>query len=127
MGTKNDKLILQLKKDIDLKKSLLLKSEKFNPETNCSLTLFGIKYNLHTQTSNNLLFLKSFLLSLNSPSLIVDGFKVEDWIKDIEVKYSMINLIAEKLRLKVLEDKLHSLLSADTKVSLEIESIMKSI
>ena len=86
METKNDKLILQLKKDIEIKKSLLLKSEKFNPETNCSLTLFGIKYNLHTQTSNNLLFLKSFLLSLNSPSLIVDGFKVEDWIKN-NLKY----------------------------------------
>lgn len=125
--TKNDKLILQLKKEIEQKKSLLAKSDKFIPETNCSLTLFGIKYNLHVQTSNQLLFLKAFLNSLNSPDLILEGYKVEDWIKDIEVKYSILNIQSEKDRLKVLENKLYSLLSNDTKVSLEIEDIMKSI
>lgn len=125
--TKNDKLILQLKKEIEQKKSLLAKSDKFIPKTNCSLTLFGIKYNLHVQTSNQLLFLKAFLIFLNSPDLILEGYKVEDWIKDIEVKYSILNIQSEKNRLKVLENKLYSLLSNDVKVSLEIEDIMKSI
>ena len=126
-ATKNDRLILKLKKEIEDKKSLLAKSEKFIPETNCSLTLFGIKYNLHVQTSNQLLFLKAFLNSLNSPDLILEGYKVEDWIKDIDVKYSMLNIQFEKDRLKALENKLYSLLSNDTKVSLEIENIMNSI
>lgn len=125
--TKNDKLILQLKKEIEDKKSLLAKSDKFIPETNCSLTLFGIKYNLHVQTSNQLLFLKAFLTSLNSPELIFEGYKIESWIRDIEVKYSILNIQSEKDRLKALEDKLYTLLSNDVKVSLEIENIMKSI
>jgi hypothetical protein len=125
--SKNDKLILQLKKEIEDKKALLAKSEKFIPETNCSLTLFGIKYNLHVQTSNQLAFLKAFLKSLDSPNLILEGYKIEDWIKDIDVKYSMLNIQLEKDRLKTLENKLYSLLSNETKVSLEIEDIMKSI
>ena len=127
MATKNDKQILQLKKEIEIKKSSIAKGEKFIPKTNMNLELFGIKYNLHISESNRLLFLKSFLASLNNDNIILGGYSTKDYINDLESKYMQKNIKQEQDRLDVLEAKLHNLLSNETKIALDLEEIKKSI
>lgn len=131
----NDKLILGLKKQIEEKKSLLVKVGKISYTTNCSLPIDGNKVNLHVTNKETLLLciakLQSLKLGLNNvlpdEVLIIDGFTVDEWIGDLINKFNSLNLSLEKERLNKLEKKLHDLLSLDTKVSLEIEDLKNSI
>lgn len=135
MPTKNDKVILDLKKEIESKKKLLSKTTKFNPVTNCSLTLNNVNYNLHTLQKDQLLLLLASVSSLQrelktilpEEKLIISGFSSDSWIVDITSKFNNLNISLEKERLKTLEGKLHNLLSSDTKVSLEIEDLKSQI
>lgn len=134
MANKNDKMILDLKKEIEKKKKLI-KDQKFNPITNCSLELDNVRYNLHVIPKETLLLLigklRSMEMGLQSvlpeEELKVSGFYVKEWVIDIQSKFSIANIAAEKERLKTLENKLHNLLSTDTKVGLEIEDLKKEI
>lgn len=134
MATKNDELIIQLKKEIENKK-VLLKHTKFNPLTNCLLELYGIKYNLHVCKREQLLFLIASIHSLQTSlkslnpheSLVISGFTSEDWLIDLTCKLANLSLSLEKDRLKTLEERLHDLLSVDTKVEIEIEELKKQI
>jgi hypothetical protein len=134
MATKNDKQILALKKQIEEKKKLL-KNSKFNPVTNCSLTMNGVRFNIHTMTKDTLLQHIAFLKSaenglkevLPDEKLMIEGFSTTDWIEDLVSKFNTLNISLEKERLKTLETKLHNLLSLDTKVELELSELAKSI
>lgn len=135
MASKNDKLILTLKQEIEQKKNLLSKAQKFTPKTNCSLSIFGSSLNLHVANKEDLLrviaSVKSLELGLESclpgETLMIGGYSSEEWLEDLINKFNNLNLSLEKARLKSLEEKLYNLLSVDTKVSLEIENIKKSI
>lgn len=135
MATKNDKVILNLKKQIEEKKKSLGKAEKFSPITNCGLNVNGVKTNIHTMSKENLLSNIAFLKSaetglkqvLPEEKLIIDGFEVNDWITDLKSKFNNLNISLEKERLKQLELKLHNLLSIDTKVELEVSDLAKQI
>ena len=135
MANKNDKVILGLKKEIEVKKALLAKTQKFVPKTNCSLPFQGSNINLHVADKETLLKvianLKSLELGLHSvlpeEKLIINGYVVTDWLDDSINKFNNLNITAEKERLSKLESKLHTLLSSDTRVSLLIEDIKKSI
>ena len=57
--SKNDDRILELKKQIEEKKTTLTKKNaKFSPETNCILILDGTTYNLNVLNNESLTFLK---------------------------------------------------------------------
>jgi hypothetical protein len=135
MASKNDKLILTLKKEIEQKKNLLSKSQKFIPKTNCSLTVFGNSLNLHVANKEDLLKaianVKSLEIGLHSclpgEILTIGGYSSKEWLEDLINRFNNLNLSLEKTRLKTLEEKLYNLLSTDTKVSLEIEDIKNSI
>lgn len=135
MATKNDKVILNLKNEIDKKKKAITTGNRFIPITNCSITINGVKQNIHSMTINSLLFAIGYVKSLQNglneiipnEKLVIDNFKAEEWIEDLKCKYYNLNQSLEKERLRKLEEKLHSLLSTDTKVDLEIQEIMKSI
>jgi hypothetical protein len=135
MASKNDKLILTLKKEIEQKKNLLTKSQKFIPKTNCSLTIFGNILNLHVANKEDLLKaianVKSLEIGLHSclpgETLTIGGYSSKEWLEDLINKFNNLNLSLERTRLKTLEEKLYNLLSTDTKVSLEIEDIKNSI
>lgn len=135
MGTKNDKIILKLKEDIEVKKALLKQGEKFSPLTNCSLELRGTRTNLHVASKQQLLLLIAELTALQSSlktvlpqeKLEVSGYSVDEWLKDLTSKFASLNISLERERLKSLEAKLHNLLSVDTKVGLEIEDLQKQI
>jgi hypothetical protein len=135
MATKNDKVILNLKKEIETKKALLATSVKFNPITNCSLELDGTRYNLHVANKETLLLLIAKLNSFNKSlaevmpgeSLTISGYKVDHWMEDLIAKFNVLNVSNEKVRLQALEAKLYQLLSVDTKVEIEIEDLKKQI
>ena len=100
MATKNDKVILDLKKEIQKKKSLLAKETKFTPITNCSLELDGSRFNLHVVNKETLLLLIAKLTSLKTAisitmpeeKLMISGYDVEDWLTDLTSKFKVLNI-----------------------------------
>lgn len=131
----NDKMILELKKQVESKKKLLKSSERFSPKTNCNLTLHNERYNLNVVDKPTLLLLLAQLQGLNTSvkqvlpdeTLEISGFSVDLWIDDIKSKYNVLNRKLENERLNVLEQKLHALLSTDKKVELEIADLKSQI
>ena len=70
------------------------------------------------------LAIKEVLIDEN---LVIEGYSITDWIEDLKSKYNILNINTEKERLRKLEDKLHELLSVDTKISIELETLKKQI
>jgi hypothetical protein len=131
----NDRLILTLKKQIQDKKDALKSTEKFAPVTNCSLEIFGARWNLNVLGKQELLAL---LVNLNCDKMSAEnlgvlneytlsGFKVTEWITDIKARLMIVDRKAEEARLKNMEDKLYNLLSNEKKVELELSEIAKEI
>ncbi len=131
----NDQTILKLKKQIEEKKVALKVTERFVPVTNCSIEIDGTRLNIQVlnkeQIVSLLVKLNAYKLSAKDLGLLseftMSGFSLDDWIKDLQAKLMNVNRKVEEARLKLLEDKLHSLLSVDKKVELEIEEIASSI
>ncbi len=129
--SKNDDRILELKKQIEVKKqSLTEKKARFIPETNCVLDMDGEKYNLNVLDANSLmtLLLKINLYNLSADSLkvshpTISGYTTDLWIGDIRSKMAVLDLKKEDLELKKMESKLDKLLSEDKKTELEIDDI----
>ena len=129
----NDKKIMELKKQIEEKKIKLGKSQKFSPITNCSIEVDGVRSNIQVLTKDQLITL---LVKLNSYAISakdleiyfsVSGYDVSDWITDIKSKLDFVSRKEEENKLKIMESKLHQLLSNEKKVELEIDEIMKSL
>jgi len=129
----NDSKIMELKKQIEEKKVKLGKSQKFSPITNCSIEVDTVRYNIQVLTKDQLITL---LIKLNSYAMsakdlnidyVVSGFNIWEWIIDIKSKLEFVSRKEEENKLKVMESKLHQLLSNEKKVELEIDEIMKSL
>lgn len=135
MASKQDKVILNLKKEIEIKKENLGKTNKFVPITNCNLFLENNRINIHTLTKESILLyiakLKALELALKQvlpdEVLMIDGYSVKDWIEDLVSKYNILNVNNEKERLRMLENKLNELLSNETKIDLELEKLKNQI
>jgi len=129
----NDSKIMVLKKQIEDKKIKLGKSQKFSPITNSSIELDGVRTNIQVLNKEQLTFL---LVKLNSYAIsakdlevyfVISGYHVADWITDIKSKLDFVSRKEEENKLKVMESKLHQLLSNEKKVELEIDEIMKNL
>jgi len=129
----NDLKIMELKKQIEEKKIKLGKSQKFTPITNCSIEVDGVRHNIQVLTKEQLITL---MVKLNSYAIsakdlgidyVVSGFNTLDWITDIKSKLDFVSRKEEENKLKIMESKLHQLLSNEKKVELEIDEIMKSL
>jgi hypothetical protein len=127
----NDQKILGLKKQIEEKKKLLVKSQKFTPITNCSIEIDGVRSNIQVLSKEQLVGL---LVRLNAyktsakelgvlENYIISSFNVEDWITDLKSKLEFTNRKDEEAKLKAMETKLDYLLSNEKKVELEIDEI----
>lgn len=129
--SKNDDRILELKKQIEIKKQDLSKRKaRFVPETNCILDLDGNKYNLNVMNAGDLTFLiiklNMFTMSADSlklPHPIISGYTTDLWISDIRNKLDALNTKKEELELKQMEAKLDKMLSEDKKTELELDEI----
>ena len=131
---KNDARILELQKQVKAKKEALAKrTSRFSPETNCVITMDGAKLNLQTLGKDELVFLmvrlNVYLMSAKDlgidESIVMSGFTVEQWIGDIRAKLDVLAVRAEEEGLRALEGRLAGMLTAGTKVSLEIDEIEK--
>lgn len=130
MTNQNDKRILELKAQIAIKKEKISKSQRFMPITNCSLDLGGAKYNLNTQTAEQLTFL---LVRLNMYQMSAENLKIEnfvisnypatDWMEDIQNKLNVLSRKEEERKLKEMEAALDKLLSKEKKTELDIDNI----
>lgn len=130
--SKNDEKILVLRKQIEEKKEKLKNVTRFNPITNCSIELGGIRYNLNTLANEQLTLLLVELnmynlsitdLGIDKDTFMISGYKVDEWIEDIKSKLENINQRNEQNKLKQLESKLTKMLSEEKKTELEIEEI----
>jgi predicted RNase H-like nuclease (RuvC/YqgF family) len=135
MTTKNDEVILQLKKQIEEKKKSIKATERFQPVTNCSLELDGIRSNIQVLTKEQLV---SLLVKLNSykksadelgmlSEYIISGYSIDDWISDVKSKYMNLNRKEEQENLRQKEMRLMQLLSGDKKIELELDEIANSL
>lgn len=133
MATKkvsNDTLILNAKARIEEQKAKIKSHEKFNPVTNCHLELFNKVYNLNVCNRDELLMLMATLHSFiqyAQEDFKIAGFKISQWLEDVSSKFKVLNIKTEKDRLILLEQALHSRLTHDTRVSLEIDDLIKNI
>ena len=135
MNIKNDEIILTLKKKVDEKKALIKKAAKFSPITNCSIELDGIRFNIQTLSKDLIILmlvrLNSYKMSAKEldlvDSLIISGYKVTDWIEDLQSRLVNINKKDEESKLRAMEIKLEALLSNEKKVELELDDIAKSL
>jgi hypothetical protein len=127
----NDERILELKKQIQVKKDKLGKAKRFTPITNCNLELNGVRVNIQTlkkkQLVEALVNLNSLLLSAKDLKLEnefeIGGYKLEEWMEDVKARLDMLSRADEQRALKLMEDKLSLLLSERKKVELEIDEI----
>lgn len=131
MSSNNDQRILELRKQIEVKKEKLGKTLKFTPVTNCSIELDEKRYNIQVLTMEQLVSLmvklNAYLMSAKALGVAeeyaVSGFHASDWITDIQYKIDILSRKDEERKLKVMEDKLLKLLSDGKKVELEIDEI----
>jgi hypothetical protein len=131
----NDKKILSLKKQVEDKKKSLKATEKFCPITNCSIEIDGIRTNIQVLNKDQIITLmvklNAYRLSAKDLGVLneynISSYSIDDWITDLKAKLMNIDRKNEEYRLKALESKLHSLLSNDKKVELEIDELEKSI
>ncbi|MGG1659554.1 hypothetical protein [Brevibacillus sp. NRS-1366] len=131
MVNNNDQKILELKKQIEEKKSKLSKSQKFAPVTNCSIEVDGVRYNIQVlqkeQIITLLVKLNTYVIAAKDLDLLseykITGYNVMDWISDLKAKLDNLSRKEEEQKLKVMEAKLDQLLSNEKKVELELGEI----
>lgn len=130
MTQNNDERIMELKKVIKEKKQQLsTKKTRFEPITNCLLVLDRVTYNLHVDSSEflliklNLLKLSAKDLKIDTSTLEISGFSLDDWITDVKNYLSVKNYKQENKKLEVLEQQLTSLLSDDKQTELQIDML----
>lgn len=125
----NDKKILELKNQIKEKREKLKSIGRFTPVTNCILDLDGVKSNIQVLKKDQLVLCACQLQSYKHSAkelgyeLKINGFTIDDWLKDIVARIDILSVKEEETKLKAMEDKLSTLLSNRKKVELEIEAI----
>lgn len=129
MAKNNDRVILQLQKDIKTKQSLIEKADRFSPITHCTLKIYGEVWNINVMNLEELQHIFATCLTLLNVGVNykISGFKLSDWIEDLNSKIAVKTITQEKQRLTELENKLKQLLTNETKVSLELENIKNLI
>jgi len=75
MSNPNDQRILELKKQIEIKKDKLGKSSKFTPVTNCSIELDEVRYNIQVLNKEQLI---SLMVKLNSYLMSAKALSVSE-------------------------------------------------
>ena len=130
MAQKNDERIMQLKETITKKREELAKKPtQFNPTTNCLLVLDKITYNLHVEDNTmlllrlNLLVMSAKDLGINTSDIVISGYSLNDWMKDIKANIEVQNYKKKKNELDKLEKELTKLLSDDKQTELRIDEI----
>lgn len=130
MANKNDERIMKLREEIsERRKSLAKKPAVFHPVTNCLLTLHGVTYNLHVNTSKlllvklNALKLSAEDLGISTEEIPISGYPLDCWIADVQNYLQAQQYKQEKAKLDSLEKQLTALLSSDKQTELQIDDL----
>lgn len=131
MANANDKRIMDLRTKIEKKKKEIGKKERFVPLTNLQVEMDGSRINLHvlnrTQAIALAVKLNALLASAKElgfeEEYKISGFKVEDWVSDLQEIIRNHSKKEEQKKLDELEKQLRKLLSDDKKVELELDAI----
>jgi len=132
MSNLNDQKILDLKKQIQEKKSKLDKLQRFTPITNCSIEIDGTtRINIQTLNKDDIIRLMAKLKSYYNAAaelgiedqLTFSGYKSLDWVRDLRQRLDILSRKDEETKLRAMEDKLQALLSNEKKVEIELDEI----
>lgn len=138
-----DKKIEELFAVVKAQKAEVEKAEKESKRswnTNGSFKLFGsTPINLSTSSEDAIFKALTELLSFKNHAeeanqilglnkeIKHDGYTVKEWIEDFQKRISTIQLKAKKDKLKVVEERLSSIVSPEQKRQMELEAIMKDL
>lgn len=137
MSTKNDEMILQLKKKVEEQKAELAKLPRtLQSETSTVFRTDAENLNLRVMSVEQLKLLKVKLhtyemaatdLKIGIDEVIISGFSIDKWMHDIDMQISVLTRVEKEKKLKETENTLNKLLSDDKRTELELEALAKSL
>ena len=137
MSTKNDEMILQLKKKVEEQKAELAKLPRtLQSETSTVFRTDAENLNLRVMSVEQLKLLKVKLhtyemaatdLKIGIDEVIISGFSIDKWMHDIDMQISVLTRAEKEKKLKETENTLNKLLSDDKRTELELEALAKML
>lgn len=135
MSTKNDEMILQLKKKVEEQKAELAKlprtlqsetSTVFRPDVeNLNLRVMSVeqlkllKVKLHTYA------MAAADLKIGIDEVVISGYSIDKWMHDIDTQISVLTRAEKEKKLKETEATLNRMLSDDKRTELELQELAK--
>lgn len=145
MNKTTDSRVLELFNKVREKKKSIESNERITYLTNLSFgyneSVVTDRVNIHTVTSmEKLVDIYAFLMQKKENNekaakalnlnISVDkwlGYKISDWMKDIESKIKQLGLTKERKELSLLEERLDALISTEQRREMELEAIEKEL
>lgn len=137
MSTKNDEMILQLKKKVEEQKAELAKLPRtLQSETSTVFRTDAENLNLRVMSIEQLKLLKVKLhayvmsaidLEIGIDEVIVSGFSIDKWMHDIGMQISVLTRVEKEKKLKETEATLNRMLSDDKRTELELQELAKML
>lgn len=137
MSTKNDEMILQLKKKVEEQKAELAKLPRtLQSETSTVFRTDAENLNLRVMSVEQLKLLKVKLhayamsaidLEIEIDEVVVSGFSIDKWMHDIDMQISVLTRAEKEKKLKETEATLNRLLSDDKRTELELQELAKML
>lgn len=137
MSTKNDEMILQLKKKVEEQKAELAKLPRtLQSETSTVFRTDAENLNLRVMSVEQLKLLKVKLhayamsaidLEIGIDEVVVSGFSIDKWMHDIDMQISVLTRVEKEKKLKETEATLNRLLSDDKRTELELQELAKML
>ena len=135
MSTKNDEMILQLKKKVEEQKAELAKLPRtLQAETSTVLRQDVDNLNLRVMSVEQLKLLKVKLhtyamaaadLEIGIDEFTISGFSIDKWMHDIDMQISVLTRAEKEKKLKETEATLNRMLSDDKRTELELQELVK--
>lgn len=133
MSTKNDEMILQLKKKVEEQKAELAKLPRtLQSETSTVFRQDVDNLNLRVMSVEQLKLLKVKLhtyamsaVDLGIDEITISGFSIDKWMHDINMQISVLTRAEKEKKLKETEATLNRMLSDDKRTELELQELAK--
>ena len=106
------------------------KREVFRPVTSCKFVLLNQEYNILTLSYIDLLALHTLLSSMldsKNDAIELAGYKLFDWITDLNNKMNDFSYTAKVKQIKALETMLDNLVSEERKKANQLNDIASKI
>lgn len=123
----NDARILELQSKIEAQRATIGTIPKFNPSTNCSLTIMNNTYNLNVTSISDLKILQFLISQTFNDGDRIGNYEVNVWLQDIHDLLGVKFAQEKKAKLDKLELQLLEVLSNDAKAAKMIDAIEKMI